>query len=351
LFAGIDTHKDTLAVAVVDQLGRQLAAAQLPNTEPGFLELVELLEAHGVSRVGIEGSGNFGRAIAVHLVIDWAPGREAAVVEVPTLKTSRERRAQVGRGKTDPVDALAIARITAREPGLPAVRLAVGVAADLRALADYRAQLVAERTALANRTHAELHGLLPGYQATIPRLTAPTFITAARDLLDGDSSVRAQLTRRRLARLSQLTAEIRELKELITAAVTEVETGLTGLYGVGPVGAATILGEVADIRRYRSRHAFAAANGTAPIPASSGRTTRHRLNRSGNRTLNRVLYTVAITQIRADTEGRAYYLRKRAEGKTSREALRCLKRRLSDVVYRTMRADLQPARESLPAAA
>src|SRR5690349_3189415 len=84
-FAGIDTHKDTLAVAVVDQV----AAAQLPNTEPGFLELIELLEAHGVNRVGIEGSGNFGRAIAVHLVIDWAPDREAAVVEVPTLKTSR----------------------------------------------------------------------------------------------------------------------------------------------------------------------------------------------------------------------------------------------------------------------
>jgi transposase len=97
---------------------------------------------------------------------------------------------------------------------------------------------------------------------------------------------------------------------------------------------------VVDIRRYRSRHAFAAANGTAPIPASSGRTSRHRLNRSGNRTLNRLLHTMAITQIRADTEGRAYYLRKLAGGKTSREALRCLKRRLSDVVYRTLHEDL-----------
>jgi transposase len=100
-----------------------------------------------------------------------------------------------------------------------------------------------------------------------------------------------------------------------------VHTGLTGLYGIGAVGAATILGEVTDVRRYRSRHAFAAANGTAPLPADSGRTTRrHRLNRSGDRTLNRGLYTTAITQIRADTEGRAYYLCKRAEGKTNREA-------------------------------
>jgi transposase len=336
MLAGIDTHKDTLAVAVIDDAGRSLVVTELANTEAGFDALELLLEEHAVTRVGIEGSGCYGRGVAVRLVL--AGGLE--VVEVPPSLTSRERSGRPGQGKTDPVDAVAVARITAREAGLPGVRLAIGVAADLRALADYRAQLVAERTAVANRTHSELHGLLPGYQATVPRLTAPTFITAAKDLLAGDRSVRAQLTRRRLTRLAQLTTEIRELTELITAAVAEVETGLTDLYGVGPVGAATILGEVADIRRYRSRHAFAAANGTAPIPASSGRTARHRLNRSGNRTLNRVLYTIAITQIRADTEGRAYYLRKRAEGKTSREALRCLKRRLSDVVYKTLQEDL-----------
>ena len=111
------------------------------------------------------------------------------------------------------------------------------------------------------------------------------------------------------------------------------------MYGVGPLVAARFLAEVVDVRRYPTRNTFAAANGTAPIPASSGRTVRHRYNPGGNRQLNRALYTIAITQIRADTEGRAYYDRKRAEGKTSREALRCLKRRLSDVVYRTMRAD------------
>ena len=114
--------------------------------------------------------------------------------------------------------------------------------------------------------------------------------------------------------------------------------------GLGPVSAATILGEVADIRRYRSRHAFAAANGTAPIPASSGRTTRHRLNRSGNRQLDRVLTTIAITQIRVDTEGHAYYQRERAEGKSGREAIRCLERRLSDVVYKTLHDDLAAGR-------
>jgi transposase len=337
VLAGIDTHKDTLAVAVIDPGGRPVVVTELANTEAGFDDLEQFLERHAVTRVGIEGSGNYGRGAAVRLVL--AGGIE--VVEVPPSLTSRERSGRPGQGKTDPIDAVAIARITAREPGLPPVRLAVGEAADLRALADYRAQLVAERTALANRTHAELHGLRPGYQSTVPRLTGPTFIAAARDLLAGDDSVRARLIRRRLARLAELTAEIREVTDLIAAEVERVDTHLTGLYGVGPVAAATILGEIADIRRYRSRHAFASANGTAPLPANSGRTTRrHRLNRSGNRTLNRVLYTMAITQIRADTEGRAYYQRKRAEGKTSREALRCLKRRLSDLIYKTLHEDL-----------
>ncbi len=336
MLAGIDTHKDTLAVAVLDDAGRPMVVTELANTEAGFDALERLLTEHAVTRVGIEGSGNYGRGAAVHLVLTGG----SEVVEVPPSLTSRERSGRPGAGKTDPVDAVAIARITAREPSLPPVRLAVGAAADLRALADYRAQLVAERTALANRTHAELHGLLPGYQAQIPRLTAPTFITKATELLAEQTSVRALLTRRRLTRLAELTAEIQEVAGLITAAVAKAGTGLTELYGLGPIGAATILGEVADIRRYRSRHAFAAANGTAPLPASSGRTSRHRLNRSGNRTLNRVLYTMAITQIRADTEGRAYYLRKRAEGKTGREALRCLKRRLSDVVFKTLHDDL-----------
>jgi transposase len=346
VLAGIDTHKDTLAVAVIDPAGRPMVVTELANTETGFNALEDLLEKHQVARVGIEGSGNFGRGAAVRLVL--AGGIE--VVEVPPSLTSRERTARPAGGKTDPGDAVAIARITAREPNLPPVRLPVGQTADLRALCDYRAQLVAERTMLANRIHAELHGLRPGYQARVPRLTGPTFVKAATELLAGDSSVRAELTRRRLQRLAQLAGELQEVNALIAAAVEQVHTGLTELYGIGPVSAATILGEVADIRRYRSRHAFAAANGTAPIPASSGRTSRHRLNRSGNRTLNRVLYTMAITQIRADTEGRAYYLRKRAEGKTGREALRCLKRRLSDLVYKTMHEDLAAQLQQQPAA-
>jgi transposase len=346
VFAGIDSHKDTLAVAVIDDGGRAVTVRQLPNDPAGFTALAALAVEHAIERVGIEGSTNFGWAAAMHLV-----EAGATVVEVPPLLTSRERLSWPGQGKTDPVDAVAVARITAREENLPAVRPMDGLPADLRVLMDYREQLIAERTATVNRVHTDLGWLRPGYQHRLPRLTSPMHLRAALALLENDSSVRATVTRARLQRLLGIHAELAGLREQIAALVQHSGTSLTGIYGVGVFVAARILAEVVDVRRYPTRHAFAAANGSAPIPASSGRTTRHRLNRGGNRQLNRALYTIAITEIRADTEGRAYYQRKRAEGKTSREALRCLKRRLSDVVYRTLRADQAASRPAPLAAA
>ena len=339
MFAGIDTHKDTLAVAVIDDAGRLVAAREVPNTEQGFVDLVGLFDTHQVVRVGIEGSGHFGRAVAVHLLLCWQSVWSVAVVEVPTLMTSRERRGQLGKGKTDPVDALAIARITAREPQLPPVRLTVGPAADLRALLDYREDLIIERGTLVNRTHAELIGLRAGYHHQVPNLTTRARVRVALTLIAEDDSVRAVLCRRRLERILAIDAETAELKRQITDLVAATDTTLTDLYGIGPLVAARFIAEVVDVRRYPDRNTFAAANGTAPLPASSGRTVRHRFNPGGNRQLNRALYTIAITQIRGDTEGRAYYERKRAAGKTRREALRCLKRRLSDIVFTTMRHD------------
>jgi transposase len=347
VFAGIDTHKDTLAVAVIDVAGRLVAAREVPNTEQGFIQLVGLFDTHQVVRVGIEGSGHFGRAVAVHLLLCWQPPRPVAVVEVPTLMTSRERRGQLGKGKTDPVDALAIARITAREPQLPPVRLTVGPAADLRALLDYREDLVVERGALVNRAHAELIGLRAGYHHQVPNLTTRARVRVVLTLIAGDDSVRAVLCRRRLERILAIDAETAELKRQITDLVAAAGTTLTDLHGIGPLVAARFIAEVVDVRRYPNRNAFAAANGTAPLPASSGRTVRHRFNPGGNRQLNRALYTIAITQIRSDTEGRAYYERKRAAGKTKREALRCLKRKLSDIVFTTMRRDAAHASASL----
>src|SRR5215217_6480718 len=316
---------------------------ELPNQDSGYVRLLALLSSHNVARVGVEGSGNFGWPAAIYLL-----ERDLNVVEVPPLMTSRERLSRPGQGKTDPVDAVAIARITAREPSLPPVRPMTGHAADLRVLTEYRDQLVNERTATANRVHTDLLWLRPGYQHQLPHLTNMAHLHAALELLDGDDSVRAAVTRARLDRMLTLTEQLGELRIQIDALVKTNGSTLHEIYGVGPVVAATIIGHVVDVRRYPTRHHFATANGTAPIPASSGRTVRHRLNRGGNRQLNRAIYTIAITQIRAETEGRAYYQRKRAEGKTSREALRCLKRRLSDLIYRTLRADLANAAQQTP---
>jgi transposase len=129
------------------------------------------------------------------------------------------------------------------------------------------------------------------------------------------------------------------LERRLAATVESQGTTLTAIVGVSAITAARILGEVGDVRRFPTPAAFASANGTAPVPASSGRTQRHRLNRGGNRRLNRALYVIALTQTRHEPRAVAYLARKRAEGKTRREAMRCLKRRLSDVVYRQLVAD------------
>ena len=231
------------------------------------------------------------------------------------------------------------------------MRPMAGPTGDLRVLVDYREQLVAERTALASRVHVDLCCVPPGHQHALPRHTQPAHLRAATALLDGDQSVRAAVTRRRVQRMIEINADLRRLREQIGDLVTASGTSLTSIYGIGPLIAARILAEVVDIARYPSRHHFAAADGSAPIPASSGRTVRHRLNRGRNRQLNRALYTIAITEIRGDTEGRSYYQRKRAEGKTGRDAVRCLKRRLADVIYKTMRADAPAAIPASPPAA
>lgn len=151
--------------------------------------------------------------------------------------------------------------------------------------------------------------------------------------------MRAELTRRRLVRVLAVAAEAQAVRKQITAMVAGHADHVAAIYGAGPIIAARFLAEVVDIDRYTTRDAFASANGSAPLAASSGRTVRHRFNRGGNRRLNYALYIMAITQTRAETEGRAYYDRKRAEGKTAKEAVRCLKRRLSDHIYKAMRSD------------
>jgi transposase len=213
------------------------------------------------------------------------------------------------------------------------------VAMALRALTEYRDDLVTTRTQTVNRLHVLLAHLIPG---GAPReLTADTAAGLLRRVRPRDV---LGATRRRLA--AELIDEVRRLDgriaasgAQITTAVRESGTTLTELFGIGGLLAGKILARVGSIHRFGSAAAFASYTGTAPIAVSSGDVVRHRLSRAGDRQLNYALHVMAVTQIRQDTTGRAYYQRKRAAGKSHREALRCLKRRLSDVIYRQLLRD------------
>jgi transposase len=233
-----------------------------------------------------------------------------------------------------------VALVGLRTPTLRPVRLDDAPVA-LRLLVDHRDELGHLRTTTVNRLHRLLLELLPG--------GAKKFLSAAqaRTLLapirprDVVGRIRQRLAQDLITELELIDQRIKiadkELRELVTASGST----LLELFGIGPSSAARLLGDVGDIARFADRGRFASWNGTAPLDASSGDQRRHRLSRAGNRRINRVLHIMAIVQLRHDTPGRAYYRQKLAAGKTTMEALRCLKRRLSDIVYRQMVRDAQ----------
>ncbi len=325
---GIDSHKDTLAACVVDAAGRPGGHRSFANTPAGYAELACWAQAHGADRVAIEGSGNYGRPAAVMLA-----GAGWDVVEVPPQMTAAARRSQRTRTKTDPGDALAIARIGQRDADLPPPR-PHGDTEELRCLVRYRREIVADRTRQINRLHADLEQLRPGYHHRTGPLRTPAALERASRMLRGDHSARAQIARSRIKTLRSVGRTIDSLAAEIRDAVNATGTTLRDIDGVGDLVAADILTETGDPTRFGTKAAFAMANGTAPIEASSGRVRRHRLNRGGNRQLNKAIHTAALAQIsRPGTEGRTYYERCLGRGKTKREAIRNLKRRISDRIW------------------
>jgi transposase len=336
---GIDAHKSSLAVCLVDELGRELGSREFGNHPRAHAALHAWVGgvAPAERRFGVESTGWVGRGIACFLL-----EQGETVVDVRGSLTERERKRLRGQGKSDPRDALAIARITAREQQLPPVR-ADSLSRDLKLLCDYRAQLLAERIRIANRLHADLVSLRPGYERQIRNLGSRVQLERAERLLAGDESVQALLGRRRIEQLCRLDAEIKQAERDLRERVRESGTRLPQLPGIGDLIAARIIGEVGDVDRITSKGRFARLNGTAPIPASTGATNRHRLNPGGNRRLNHAIHMIALTQARIDPRAHAYIERRRSEGRTRRDAVRALKRHLSDVVYQQLRADARSA--------
>ena len=335
LAVGVDTHKESLAACTVNEIGRVVAEAMFANDRRGHQRLQSwLTELPAPRRIGLEGAANFG-AVVARLLLE----ANEDVREVPSILTRRERKRTGRAGKSDPTDALAIARVVARDEHLPPA-LPPGAAQDLKALVDYRDQVISERTRVQNRLHADLQILVPGYRTKIRRLTTKHQRARATELLAKEPGVRAELAVHRLERLEEIDREVAALTRRIEKTLRSTGTGLVSIVGVGAVTAAKLLGETGDPRRFRSTGGFAMACGAAPIPASSGQTNRHRLNRGGNRQLNRALHTIALVQVRVDPRARAYVDRKQREGKSWLESIRCLKRHLADVVYRQMIDDL-----------
>ena len=326
---GIDSHKATLAACAIDALGAPVAERTFPNDPSGHRDLMAWVRrAAPGGLVGVEGSASYGAAAARSMLAEGI-----AVREVPPQLSRRERVRTRRAGKSDPGDALAIARVTAREPDLPPVRV-VDRTYEIGLLLDAREEAITEATRVRNRLHADLVVLLPGYQGRARNLVAERSLRSIGTRLRGLPGIQAELARARLARLRGLDAQARAHQGRLARLVGAHP--LLGLPGVGVLTAAKLIGETGDVGRFRSPDAFAMLAGVAPIPASSGQVQRMRLNRGGNRQLNRALHVVATVQALHHAPAREYVARKLAEHKSRREAIRALKRRLVRPVFRLL---------------
>jgi transposase len=338
---GTDPHKRSATIEVRDEREILLATGRFGMDKTGYRQLLGYVRQWPARTWAVEGANGVGRPLAARLLADGE-----TVVDVPAKLAARVRVFDTGHGrKTDATDAHAIVMAALRTGGLRQLSVDEDLAV-LRLLADRRDELSRARAQTLNRLHRLLAELVP---AGAPRHLS---VLQAKALLAGVRPRHAPgRTRRALAveligEIEVLDGKLKALKRRLAEAVTAAGSGLMDIYGVGPAGAARILADVGDVARFADRNRFASWTGTAPIDASSGEQIRHRLSRAGNRRLNHVLYIAAACQIRHDTPGRRYYLRKLAEGKTSLEALRCLRRRLSDVVYRQLVTDALKATQA-----
>ncbi len=335
---GIDPHKATNAVAAVDEDGRLIELATFATNRAGLRSLERWGKRFEKRRWAVEGSGGMGRPVAQHLV---AAGER--VVDVPPKLSARVRLLSTGNErKNDTLDAAYTALAALRGERLAEV-CQEDRASVLRLLSERREDLVRERTRTLNRLHGLLRDLLPGGAAG--RLSAERAARMLRRVRprSAPGRIRRQLASELVRDVRHLDRRVSELDRRIRDTLKDSPTNLTEVFGVGCVLAAKIIGRVITVARFPTKAHFASYTGTAPTEVSSAGVVRHRLSRGGDRQLNTALHMIAICQITRDTEGRAYYRRKLAEGKSEREALRSLKRRISDVVFRKLCADLDGA--------
>jgi transposase len=332
---GIDAHKRTHTVVAVDEVGRQLGMRVTQATSTAaHLDLVRWAGRFGSDRRwAVEDCRHLSRRLEADLL---AAGEQ--IVRVPPKLMANCRDFARTYGKSDPIDALAVARAALREPDLPAARLD-GPERELRLLADHREDLVGERTRMISRLRWHLHELDPGWDPAPRSLTSRKNLDAVTARLADLDGLVARLAADVAGRIGTLTTDINALEREIAVLVRQLAPSLLAVPGVAELTAAKIVGQTAGVRRFRSNHAYARHNGTAPLPAWSANPNRHRLSRTGNRQLNCAIHRIAVTQIRCHPPAQAYLKARMTAGDTKTEALRALKRRLSDIVYRALLAD------------
>ena len=331
---GMDPHKRSATIEVMTADESVVGAGRFATDAIGYQEMVAFVRRWPDRVWAIEGCAGIGKHLAVRLVRDGQ-----SVVDVPPKLSARMRVYATGQGrKTDATDAHSVALVGTRIAGLRPVvddqQLTV-----LRVLVDRRRSLGEDHTRMTSQLHQLLLELIPGgAKKDLSAAQAKALLAKVRPR-DAAGKTRRRVAAELIADLERVYARSKaadkELKELVAATGTH----LMDLHGIGPSGAARLLVEVGDITRFPDRDHFASWNGTAPLDASSGDQVRHRLSRKGNRQINRVLHIMATVQLRHATEGRAYLDRRTAEGKTSMEAMRALKRRLSNIVYHCMLDD------------
>jgi transposase len=349
---GADVHKRTHTFVAVDEVGRELGHKTFEATTAGHREAVRW--ARGKFGVELRWAIEDCRHLSARLERDLLTAGQA-VVRVPPKMMAEQRRVARTRGKSDPIDAAAVARAALRQPDLP-VASHDEVSRELKLLVDRREDLVRQRTATINRLLWRVHELDPSWAPPARSLDRAKHQRRLMDTLTDVAGIVAELARDELSEIVALTVTINALERRIRDRVRVAAPTLLAMPGVGVLSAAKIVGEAAGVSRFKSEAAFARHAGIAPIPVWSGNTAgRVRLTRSGNRQLNAAIHRIAVTQIRLDGLGKTYYDKKRGEGMSTPEALRCLKRRLARVVFNHLTTDHNTIKTApgylLPAAA
>jgi transposase len=330
---GVDTHTDVHVAAVVDDTGKILDSASFPSTSAGFRQLLAWMRRHGtVGRVGVEGTGAYGAGLARFLT---AAGVEVIEVDRPNRQLRR------ARGKSDTIDAEHAARAVLSGEATGAPKSRTGNVESIRALRVVRRSAVAARTTAGNQLTNLVLTAPEELRAELRGLSTAKLVATAASFRPGEPTTVTAATKfamREAARRHQtLTAEITRLETVIGSLVTETAPELLALKGVGLNVAAALLVTTGDNPdRLRNEAAFAHLCGVAPLPASTGRTTRHRLNRGGDRQANNALWRIAMVRMSCDPDTRAYVERRTREGLSKREILRCLKRYIAREVFNAL---------------